>query len=341
MMVIDTVSHNDGHLWRARLDEGLTPDERREFEAWLEARPEHRLALAQAEVTWGALGQADFSGWENAASDAHNAEDASASAFANDNAPASSWTRWMVSMAACLVAVVGAWWVWSQPFTPPEQTERQLFASAEGVSTMIKLPDRSRIRLAPSSRLDFAFLEDRRDVRLLEGSARFTVAKRSDQPFLVRTKIAQVRVTGTQFDAALVEDQLEVRVREGSVDVLPSAAGLTDSAPISLVSGEAIATKDGVASVRLIQTGVIETRMAQASKAGTGRLEYIGAPLSQVVDDINRLGGGPIAVDPAVASLRLSGTFELSEVGAISGVIDAALPVAIKERDGVRVIVPE
>lgn len=340
MIAIDKSSHDDAHLWRARLEEGLTPEERREFELWLEARPEHRLALAQAEVTWGALGRADLSGFVSAPPDAGAFEPAPSS-FANDNTPGTSWSRWAASLAACLVAAVALWWIGPLYVTPNAPPERQVFATAQGVSNIIELPDRSRIRLASNSRLDVVFLDDRRDVRLLEGSARFTVAKRLGQPFIVRTDIAQVRVTGTQFDAALVEDRLEVRVRQGSVDVLPGAAGLEDKASINLVAGEAIATKDGLEAVRLGAPGLAATRPANQRDIAAERLEYVGAPLSEVVDDINRLGGGPLAVDPAVASLRLSGTFEVSEVGAISEVIDAALPVKIEQRGGVRTIVPE
>ena len=337
MTPIGTVSDTDAHLWRARLDEGLTSDERRNFEAWLEAKPEHRLALAQAEVIWGSLGQADLGQWDTVEADDHS-EEPSVSAFANDNHPVSVKPRWIASLAACLVAALGVWWVWTQSFTPTEPNDRRLFASADGVATMIELPDRSRIRLAPNSKLDFAFLDDRRDIRLLEGSARFTVAKRRNQPFLVRTTIAQVRVTGTQFDAALMDDSLEVRVSEGSVSVLPSTASLADSAPIGLVAGDAIATRDGVASVPLNSATVAAVDRAQQREKSTKRLDYVGAPLSQIVADINRLGGGPLEVDPAVASLRLSGTFEVSDVNEISAVIDAALPVRIEERGGVRVI---
>ncbi|MEM1132740.1 MAG: FecR domain-containing protein [Pseudomonadota bacterium] len=331
-----TGTHGDAHLWRARLDEGLTADERREFKAWLEAKPAHKAALAEAEATWGALGRVDLTGL-----DAHESDEALPREYANDNWHFFGSGAVAAAIAACIALTLTVWLVWPSNVTEPQAPQREYFVTSDGMAKTIRLPDQSRIRLASNSRLDMAYLDDRRDIRLLEGSARFMVMPNSKRPFIVRTDIAQVRVTGTQFRTSLQDNGLEVRVTQGSVDILPPGAAITDLAGISLSASEAILTKDGVEAVRLTDTVKTQSITKPNEAPAPERLEYVSAPLSKVIADINRLGGGPVTLDPQVASLRLSGSFEANEVGAIMDAIDVALPVTIEERDGVRTIIPE
>lgn len=92
-----------------------------------------------------------------------------------------------------------------------------------GCDFFVTLVDGTRVWLNADSRLEYPseFLGDERVV-YLEGEAFFDVAKNKQQPFILKTKELDVRVTGTSFNvmAYAADATVQATLVEGSVRVL-------------------------------------------------------------------------------------------------------------------------
>lgn len=339
------------HLWRARHDEGLTSAEQQEFDHWLASDQANREAFLESEILWENLAQLDFA-------DAIPAEDTALSEAKFDFA---AWLRSFFEplygfggraiAATVAIALVGGAVFLTMPSgldgndTASAVTQ---YATAEGQSQRIRLPDGSTILLKSSSTIEVEYSDGLRQVRLASGSALFDVANDPARPFVASSQFAQVIVTGTNFVMTLRNDGLEVKVREGSVDVAPAdldPAALEQSMRTSLIAGEAIWTGDGREVFALEATSASDqvSRAIPAAQVTTATPQqeprtYRSAPLSQVVDDLNRVPGVSIRLDPSAADLTVSGTFQGDDPMGVLSTIEAALPVTISQVQGHTVI---
>jgi ferric-dicitrate binding protein FerR (iron transport regulator) len=93
-------------------------------------------------------------------------------------------------------------------------------STAANISSEVRLPDQSLVRLEPASRMRYATNFATRSDRWIdfEGDAEFTVAP-SPRPFRVETSMAYITVTGTRFSVRSTDDFTLVTVHEGKVNV--------------------------------------------------------------------------------------------------------------------------
>lgn len=84
-----------------------------------------------------------------------------------------------------------------------------------------QLSDGTKVWINANSRLSFPskFMGLERKVRLIEGEAYFEVAKKQNQPFIVETTKASVRVLGTCFNVRNYKNTFTTTLAEGSVEV--------------------------------------------------------------------------------------------------------------------------
>lgn len=351
MNVVETEVRKEAHVWRARIDAGLSAAERAEFDQWMMSDPHHGEAFAEAEILWKGLAHIDYPSVEPSNDDLIDTEAQSYSGMAQIHylkAAAPRITAAFVSMAAVIVFMV----LIGLPLDlwQPEASEPKRFVTSADGSKAISLTDDSRITLKPDAEILVDYRDDIRLVSLIRGSASFRVESNKAQPFVIDTDYADVRVTGTRFETILRDDGIEVAVIEGSVDLLADFDAANQPPAARLAAGDAVFTKDGIeirkansrfASARNTQ----DTRTVQ-SPAGTdlgvqetAQLKYVRAPLSQVAGDISRLSGQEIVVDASVADMRFSGTFDAQDPEAILATIVDALPVDLIEKDGVQTII--
>ncbi len=348
---------SEAQLWRARRDEGLTQYEDAQFKSWLQADLSHREAYLEAEIAWARLALAEYKRpdqgntleeAEIAASARIHWLDRLKPAFqaAGPRALAASLAAALVAGGMMLTGLTSFW-------TSPPEPQTFAFASSDTATKLVTLLDESRVTLKPASRLDAVFSDTERRLSLAEGAATFRVEKDASRPFIVHTQAATIVVTGTWFDTQLRDSGLEVRVREGSVDVKPGSFDEGSASQIEVVSlsaGEAVFTRDGIDFTYLAipvdrearsNSVVARSKPTSALPAQPEQLVYRAAPLSQVIADINRFSTSEVVLDPSASGLTLSGRFKSDEVDSIMATIDAALPVQIIEQNGARLIVLE
>ncbi|MEM1132116.1 MAG: FecR domain-containing protein [Pseudomonadota bacterium] len=335
----------EAHLWRARFDDGLSGDEKQLFDDWLHADHRHAEAYAEAEIFWSAAGRSSYCDALMEALEQQPESVAQVQAEKQTSAEIhwlSSAGKHIVATAMAIAACIAAVFIIGIPmdFFSEPAVRTQEYATERGNRKIIILPDKTRVTLGAASKLELAFSDTQRSARLVEGNAFFEVASDADRPFIVATPHATVAVTGTKFDMQLREATLAVAVGEGSVRVSRATADNADKTDpdfLDLTAGQAVraSSQSGFGAV----TEVFPTELGAWR---TGRLVYILTPLTEIMSEVNRYTERPIRLDPRVADLQLSGTFNTNDIEGLLQSIDEGLPVAVVTDDaGQRIIVPD
>ena len=304
--------------------------------------------VALAAATWfsrrGQLdAQAEFAAW--LAADALHAQAYAQLKDTHRNArkiPAQVATRWAVpapsprrpllrslrvlpyAAAAMLLLSVGAggyqWWQQQPTFS-------QAYATARGQRLAVALPDGSSMQLDTATQLHVTLYRQRREVRLAHGEALFQVQAKQGQPFNVLSGPLTVTVVGTQFsvrNTVAHDGQLRVAVQHGHVRVAGARQDLVDLRAGQGVSSDAGGRLSEVAS------------LAPGSVASwrNGRVTFDNVPLGAALAEFERYGDTGLAVrDPAVARLRIGGSFSLTQLDRFAAALPQLLPVHVV-RDG-------
>lgn len=286
-------------LWLARLDRGLSSDERAELRAWLEEDPSHRDAFLEFASLWDDLDVlAELSGL-----------------FPLEQpvpaAPRRVLSRWLLAGSTAAVLAVIAFVGYELRFTVEEPVADQrnrveTFETAVGGRATQQLPDGSVITLNTDTEIGVAFVEQSRDVYLRRGEAHFDVAHAAE-PFLVYVGSQTLEAVGTAFNVHLRPDgDVELTVTEGSVRVtqapradLPAGARpelrsaqapLAAALDATVVEGElAILDESAVSGGAQPQIIRLEPADMDAKIAWQrGMLIFRGEPLQQMLGEITR-----------------------------------------------------
>lgn len=199
----------------------------------------------------------------------------------------STWLR--IAAAVVFVVVAGAL-LWNQIREPEflqvqTQTERQ----------ELQLSDGTRIWLNADSELDFPaqFEGDLRSV-YLKGEAYFDVASNPEKPFVVYTPNGYVKVLGTEFVVqARTESSLEVvQVYEGLVEYILDNRG----GKAQLKAGTGAQYDKANARLETTTEALPENRIAWK----TGKLFLKGENLGQILDILGEHFSVRFSYDPAL-----------------------------------------
>lgn len=343
--------------WFARRQRAFTAAEEAAFQAWVQADPAHRAALARWHDDWRQLDALPADGVAQLRQQlaADLAAEAAANPAANPatdpvagpraGAPALRGRRdWLAGLAAfapraalatvALSAAGGGYLAWSSWQQQPLYAGD--FRTLRGQQQDITLPDGSMLRLDTDTRVAVALYRERREVRLLGGQAVFQVQGDRARPFEVLAGAVRVTVVGTRFSVRHTPDiagaeEVRVQVEEGRVRV----AGGAGSPVMELRGGQRIAADaDG-------QLGLI----GQVAEAGIapwrdGRITFDNTPLAQVLAEFGRYGSTGLMVrDADVAALRVTGTFDPQRLENFRRVLPRVLPVALRREGAVTEIV--
>jgi transmembrane sensor len=216
---------------------------------------------------------------------------------------AARWPRAALRAAAAVVVTLGAGLLWRSATRDEAPAAR--YAAAAGASREVRLPDGTRVLLAPMSSLDVAsgYGDARRSVAL-QGEAYFEVPHDESRPFVVRTADAVVHDLGTAFTVrARASRPTQVVVTSGAVTL--SAAG---EPPDTLRAGD---------RGRMERDAVVVERGAATAHdlAWTrGELAFRGVPVGEVAAELTRWYGVEVVVaDSTLARRRISVTLRVGE----------------------------
>ncbi|MET0265769.1 MAG: FecR domain-containing protein [Duganella sp.] len=341
-------------LWQVRRQDGLTAQEEQQFQDWLALDGGRADALQALERVWSGLAELPPAAVAQLRAGAQSQAPQTAPAQAvrptqtRSSAPSHSatrpgWRSWLpdfsglarpLATAMVAVSMCGAGWLgWRHWQAQPVFTET--YATARGQLLDVTLPDGSLLKLDTATRAEVTLYRDRRLVRLAEGQAMFTVTPDASRPFDVLTGRMQVTVVGTRFSvrntrSGLHQDGVGVQVEEGRVRVTMLEQGQPAAAPVLLTAGQYVqSAADGrlLAVQQQSSSGVMSWR--------EGRVDFERTPLAQALAEFERYSAtGLVIRDPAVAALRVNGSFDLRQAEAFSKTLPLVLPVQLRVRDG-------
>lgn len=353
----------DAATWAARQHNGLNTEEQAELQAWLDADPRHAPALADMAATVGHVRR--LPGDDVAALKRGLLASEPRRSAALPNTPQrrrgrQGWRAGLGSllapaaMAVLMVAVVGAGWTgWESWRSLP--TFEQAFATERGQQIVATLPDDptrgSTVQLDTATRLEARLFRGRREVHLQEGQALFSVHADKRRPFHVWAGNLHITVVGTRFSvrhttSGLEAGQTVVSVEEGHVRVVRTArdaegrdsdathAG-TNDAPVELVAGQMLVGDDSgrIGPVTRVSPGAIAPWRA-------GRISFDNTPLAQALAEFERYRRtGLVIKDPAVARLRVGGSYRVQQFGSFVDALPLMLPVRLVPQGDVTEIV--
>jgi transmembrane sensor len=327
--------------WIARRDAGLEPHEQAELDRWCAASVLHAEALARFERTWTALGRPRRTG--------------ARSEFAQELGAVARRRRRRVAVgvtvtAAVALAVGAAWW------SPPASTTAG--PAVVHTRTIVHeparetLPDGTVVGRAAGAEFTVEFTAATRRVTLQRGEVHFSVEKDPGRPFVVVAGGVEVRAVGTAFSVQLGRAQVEVLVTEGRVAV--TAQGEAESAagggsnqrqpgedptgrsltPVYIDAGKSLVVEVALQPVAAPEVqSVAPAQIAERLAWLNPRVEFSGAPISEVVAVLNRYNATKFTLgDAALASVPLSGLFRADDPETFTRLLETGFGIRSERR---------
>lgn len=319
-------------IWFLRLAEGeLAPEAQADMDAWLAEDDRHAMVLEQVIATAAAM--------EEISADPEVLAMRGEALASVRRANRMRWTRrlppaaWIATAAAAIVlAAAGLVWFQSAP---------TVYRTHAGQRQMVMLADGSRLSLDGETRVDVRLGEHRRELRLKQGRARFTVAKDPLRPFTVAAGDRTVVATGTQFSVELLRDDVHVVLFEGRVAVLAARAADRSgrkeaAAEIDLVPGQQLVARSDPAA-----PAVSRVDLSRSAAWEAGQLIFDEEPLASAVERVNRYSARKVRLSGApLSDVRVSGVFEAGDPDAFVTGVSQVWPVRVNRTADGWVLLP-
>lgn len=296
--------------WRLTLTEARL-ETRPDFEAWLAASSAHGEAWRRVQSAWAVT---------EIVATAPELSEARRRALARR--PRRPAAPRLLAAAAVLALAVSASFsgtalVWPGEVVSTPRSERRIS----------RLDDGTRVTLDAGTVIKVRLHANRRDVELVRGQARFDVARDPERPFRVRAGDQTVTALGTIFTVDRGSDSVEVTLLEGRVAVArsrPDVGGEQGTMTILAPGQRLQAVLDSPAAPSRVR----RVTLAQATAWESGRLVFDNEPLVHVAERVSRYSPYQIvAIDPAVAGLRVSGVFTAGDADTFIEAMSAYFPV--------------
>lgn len=221
-------------------------------------------------------------------------------------------------LSLLMAAGAGAWYLKDAALV---QDWRADYHSRIGEQRRLTLADGTQVQLNTDSALNVAFDQQARRLRLLRGEMLITRPALADsRPLWVDTEHGRLESTLAQFNVRLHGQHTQATVYQGNVALQPA---LHAHPPILLGAGE---------QASFNQQGLL-ARQAVAAVApawSQGMLVAQGQPLAAFIEDLARYRRGHLACDPALAGLRVSGTFPLENTDKIIAAVAETLQLEVQ-----------
>lgn len=229
-----------------------------------------------------------------------------------------------LAASVVLLAGIAAWFAL-------RYSDDRVLETVVGEQRSINLADGSRLDLAPDSLVRTRFTLARRDVRLVRGQAFFSVAHNALRPFIVQAGSLTVTAVGTEFDVRISPSSTAVTVGEGRVTVAPDGEGAgSSSRSTELVRASVGQRVTFSQSAHRLSVAKVDPKAAGAWRDGT--LLFVGEPLEDVINAINRYTGPQIVVAPTFQQTRFTGTVSPSKLRDWLKALEQIYPVEVVDQ---------
>ncbi|MEM9289099.1 MAG: FecR domain-containing protein [Pseudomonadota bacterium] len=333
------------HMWRERMcGPQSSAADKAAFEAWLAADVRHEEAYDRAVTIWAAY---DGLRGDDIAADLMEPslgeqwvrfKSELAARFKTTRGRLAAGGAITAAFAVCLVALLPLF----QTAAPEDVIlSRATFASSHGETRTVILADGSEATLGPETQIEIVYDGDSRTVSLSAGAALFDVVSDPARPFIVRTGDLTATALGTIFDVRKSSGVARVAVSEGRVRVgYPLAV---DGQAFSMDTKVVLSAGQQVAATEM--DGLRAVRPIALDKVGAwqmGSLIYDGAPLAEIVFDVNRYSDASIVLagdTQALAAMTITASFAANDVGRMLELLALSFPIEIENSDDDRIVI--
>ncbi|MDM9629629.1 FecR family protein [Rhizobium sp. S152] len=283
-------------MWVARLSSrDATDGDRREFDAWVAASPEHAAAYDEMAALWADLAKVPRS------------------------VGGSRGRR--LGAVATVAALLCIGFYGAERMGYLDRLQADYYTPVGHIETVV-LEDGSRVTLNTDTAIKVVLGERERRIVMLRGEAFFDVSPDASRPFVVEGDHSSAVALGTHYTVR-VGNADDVAVEEGHVSV-----STADRQVMLDAGGVAHVARDGD-----LASGVAD--VAAMTSWREGKLVFSGRPLSEVLDELGRYRNGRIiVVGEALAQIRVSGVFDTRDVGQSLAALEASMPIVVRSYAG-------
>lgn len=291
--------------WLMRLSENdLSDTERAQWECWKVSSPERDRAWSRAQLLQSKLGGLPPS-----------------LAMSALDRPSHPERRRALGKLAMLLAVLPAGWggwqlVQSQQWSADYRT-------AVGQRRELNLADGSRITLNTDTAIDVLFDAHQRLINLREGEILVQTAPDTSslaRPFLVGTRQGRMQALGTRFTVRELQPRTHLAVLDGAVRV--ELAGNPQATPIIVSAGQ----RTDFSAQTFGQVSSTDRHVGAWTR---GMLMADNMRLADFVLELARYRRGFVRCDPAIANLRISGAYPISDTQRTLNMLGQTYPVTV------------
>ncbi len=287
--------------WLVRLHSGeATDSDRLAIQRWCAQHPDHAQAWARA--------QQFLQHFERIPSDIGRAA---------LDAPASPSRRRAINQLALLLTAGPALWATAR-YTPWREW-RADYRTATGEQRQLSLDDGSRVLLNTDTAIEVAFNATQRQVTLISGEIFATVARGDVRPLRVQTRHGLAQT----FDGSFAIRQFEQRSRAAVF------AGSLDVASLSMPDSRQHLTAGQQRYFDAASMTAVEAATPLSQSWTQGMLIARQMRLANLVAELSRYRPGLLRCDPAVADLRVSGAFPVTDIALSLKMLGDTFPVRI------------
>ncbi|WP_414160702.1 ferric citrate uptake sigma factor regulator FecR [Serratia sp. BNK-12] len=286
--------------WFALLcDENVTEHQRQQWQAWHQQNEDHRWAWQRVEAL-----QSQLQGVPG-----------KFSYRTLDQAGRQSTLDRRTLLKSLLLGVGGSWLGFQSPLGRELRAD---YRTATGEIKPIVLSDGSQLVLNTASAVDVRYSAEKRLILLHSGEISL-ITGRDDRPFWVESRQGAMRALGTHFLVRENDDQTQLTVLEHAVE-----AQLADFPQ----------EKRRINAGEQISFSAVAFGQQQAAGNGEswtrGVLSVSQWRLDQVLAELARYRHGRLDCDPAIAGLRVSGSFPLKEPDRALLLLSQTLPIRLQ-----------
>ncbi|AMG97802.1 DUF4880 domain-containing protein [Serratia liquefaciens] len=288
--------------WFALLcDENVTEHQRQQWQAWHQQNEDHRWAWQRVEALQrqlqGVPGKFSYRTLDQAGRQ-------------------STLDRRTLLKSLLLLLGVGGSWLGFQ--SPLGRELRADYRTATGEIKPIVLSDGSQLVLNTASAVDVRYSAEKRLILLHSGEISL-ITGRDDRPFWVESRQGAMRALGTHFLVRENNDQTQLTVLEHAVEAqlaqFPQEKRRVNAGEQISFSAAAFGQQQAAGNGDSWTRGVLSVSQWR---------------LDQVLAELARYRHGRLDCDPAIAGLRVSGSFPLREPDRALLLLSQTLPIRLQ-----------
>lgn len=302
---LDHLALEEAADWLIRMSESeLSDTERAEWDCWKVSTPERSRAWSRAQLLQTKLGGLPPS-----------------LAMSALDRPSSPERRAALGKLAMILAILPAGWG-SWKLAESQQWSAD-YHTAVGQQRELTLADGSKITLNTDTAIDVLFDASQRLIHLREGEILVQTAPDISpmaHPFLVSTRQGRMQALGTRFTVRELQPRTHLVVLEGAVKV--ELAENRQSTPLIVNAGQ----RTDFSSHTFGQLSVADRYVGAWTQ---GMLMADKMRLADFVAELTRYRRGFVRLDPALADLRISGAYPISDSQRTLNMLAQTYPILV------------